>query len=525
MHQAFSVGAILLQDQGKGLQPCAYLSHKLTQAEKKYATHEQELLAIIHALKVWRPYLEGAEFKVNSDHKALEVLATQPKLSRRQASWVEYLQAYDCKVRYVEGSGNHADALSRRPDMAMTSVNHLGAVWDASNDGGQQPLARQLCCAHAGGTMQSVSILETDDSFLALVKQLMSTKREQRTISNRSLRREEGLAFRGRVLYVPRKLRLHITREAHNPSYSGHLGVEKTYTSIGRRFWWPQLRKSVRRFVQNCADCQKSKPRHTKAYGLMQPIPPPSRPWQQITMDLITALPTTGRGHEALLVFVDRLTKTIRCVPTTKKIGAAETARLFKEHIFRHYGLPEVIIADRDPRWNSQFWRAVFQSLGTHTRLSTAYHPLTDGQTERANRTLEEMLRSYVHPFGDNWDDRVGELEFAYNNSEQKSTGNSPFFLLHGFHPRVPIDLYNPHTVEETPAAIDFVEQMLHAHQAAAASLEQASARQKQDYDKKRTRSSFTFGDWVYLSSEHYKFQGRTDKLTHRFLGPFRIVA
>lgn len=112
----YGIGAILMQNQGKGLQPCAHLSHKLSDAERKYATHEQGLLAIIHALKIWRPYLEGAEFTVNSDHTAFQQLATQPKLSRRQASWVEFLQAYDCKVRYVEGQNNQADALSRRPD-------------------------------------------------------------------------------------------------------------------------------------------------------------------------------------------------------------------------------------------------------------------------------------------------------------------------------------------------------------------------------------------------------------------------
>ena len=115
---------------------------------------------------------------------------------------------------------------------------------------------------------------------------------------------------------------------------------------------------------------------------------------------------TTLRKHNAIMVFVDRLTKMMKIVPTKKKIGAQATTQLFKEHIFRHYGLPEVIIADRDPRWNSLFWRNVFQTLGTKTRLSTAYHPQTYRQTERANRTIEDMLRAYVHPFGDDWDCR-----------------------------------------------------------------------------------------------------------------------
>ena len=242
-------------------------------------------------------------------------------------------------------------------------------------------------------------------------------------------------------------------------------------------------------------------------------------------MDLITALPKTTSGHDAVLVFVDRMTKAIKCAPTTKQVGAQGTARLFKETIYRHYGLPEVIIADRDPRWNSLFWRSVFQSLQTRTRLSTAYHPQTDGQTERANRTIEEMLRSYVHPFGDDWDQHLADAEFSYNNSEQRSTGQTPFYLLHGFHARTPLDLYNPTAVEETPAAKQFVKQMLDGHQAAKAAMEQASKRQKEQYDRKRTAVSFKRGDWVLLSARNYRFQGRTDKLSQQFLGPYKIKA
>ena len=527
----FGVGAILLQDQGKGLQPLAYLSHKLTPAERKYATHEQELLAIIQALKVWRPYLEGATFKVNSDHRALEQLATQPKLSRRQASWVEFLQAYDCKVKYVEGHANQADGLSRRPDLVNNAEHYSGVVWDTHRGheqhcqpcGASQPRMDLDGEQHAAAC-NPAAILEEDSTFMDLVRGQVSG--DAYCKRNRFLREEGGLVYLGRLLYIPPKLRQHVLREAHDPSYSGHLGVDKTCASIKRRFWWPHVRRTVRRYIGRCGDCQHNKPRAHKMYGPMQPIPPPQRPWQQITMDLITALPKTTQGHDAILVFVDRLSKMIRCVPTKKKIGAQATAKLFKDHIFRYHGLPEVIIADRDPRWNSLFWRSVFQSLQTRTRLSTAYHPQTDGQTERANRTIEEMLRSYVHPYGDDWDQRLGDAEFAYNNSEQRSTGQTPFYLLHGWHPRTPMDLYNRGDAEdETPAATAFVEQMISGHQAAAAAMEQASQRQKEQFDKRRSRSPFKEGDWVLLSSDHCKFQGRTDKLTKRFLGPYKITA
>lgn len=129
----------------------------------------------------------------------------------------------------------------------------------------------------------------------------------------------------------------------------------------------------------------------------------------------------------------------------------------------------------------------------------------------------------WPHPYGDDWDQRIGDLDFAYNNSEQRSTGQTPFFLLHGFHPRVPVDLYNSEAAEEIPAAREFVEQMIAGHEAAAAAMERSSLRQKEQYDKRRTPSPFQPGDWVLLSAAHYRFQGRTDKLTQRFLGRYLI--
>ena len=206
----------------------------------------------------------------------------------------------------------------------------------------------------------------------------------------------------------------------------------------------------------------------------MHSIEPPEMPWQQVTMDMITGMPKTSRGNNAILVFVDRLSKAMRCVATKKTIGAEQSARLFKDYVFRFYGLPETIIADRDPRWNNAFWNAVFRSLGTKTRSTTAYHPQGDGQTERMNRTLTEMLRSYTHQYGDDWDNQLTAVEFAYNNSVNRSTQQTPFYLLYGRHPRVPMDLYNPAEAEPVPSAAEFVEHILNGHQAAAAAITKA---------------------------------------------------
>ncbi|KAK9800185.1 hypothetical protein WJX73_005436 [Symbiochloris irregularis] len=366
--------------------------------------------------------------------------------------WVEFLQAYDCKVDYVPGERNMADALSRRPDMQeATTESNDQLRSDPAQSGGAPGTARAHGAIQgvkpsqgaSGATSEGdsvinlmhISVLEPDSSFLDLVKQ--ASVADAYPSRDRMLTSRNGLYYLGTRLYVPPSLRRHVVEELHSSAYGGHFGTDKTIDAITRRFFWPHIKRTVRKFVRECLACQRSKPRSGKAFGLLQPIPIPDRPWEQVTLDLVTDLPTTPTGHDAILVVVDRLSKMVHFVPTTKTVTAEGTARLFKDHVFKYHGLPEVIIGDRDVRWSGQFWSAVFRSLGTKIRLSTAYHPQTDGQTERANRTMEEILRSYVHPLADDWEARLGDAEFSYNNSTQASTGRSPFYTAYGFHPRM----------------------------------------------------------------------------------------
>ena len=578
----FGLGAVLLQDKGNGQQPIAYISHKLSPAERNYKTHEQELLGIIHALKTWRYYLEGASFKINSDHKSLQELQSQPKLSRRQARWVEFLQAYDCKVSYVEGERNMADALSRRYDMAQPaagstdpaqpsgvhgtscaqcallgvkpmgrsagSASPAGALGTScarsaelrssgeSHGGSASPAPRAdvpgTSCARgaklgASGERRTVDLMHAstvseDSSWLELVRQ--ATTADAYPQRDRRLTASDGRYYLGERLYVPPTLRKHVVEELHASSYGGHFGVDKTIDAITRRFFWPHIKRLVRRVVRGCKECQTSRPRHQRAYGLLEPIPVPDRPWQQVTLDLVTDLPRSADGFDAILTFVDRLSKMVHLVPTNKTVGAIGTAHLFKDHVFKHHGLPEVIIGDRDQRWSGHFWDAVFKSLGTKIKLSTAYHPQTDGQSERANRTMEEVLRSYVHPLADDWSRKLGDAEFAYNSSQQRSSGRSPFYVAYGYHPRTPADLYNPRHAEDIPAAHDFVQAALDNHAAARAALKQAQERQREQYDRRKARTPFERGSWVLLEAKKYRFQGGDKhKLNKPWIGPYKI--
>jgi hypothetical protein len=211
-------------------------------------------------------------------------------------------------------------------------------------------------------------------------------------------------------------------------------------------------------FIKTCELCQRNKPSNKKPQGLLQPLPIPERKWESISMDFVTHLPKTRRGNDSILVFVDHLTKTIRIEPVTIEITAVDTTHIFIQEIFKHYGMPTSIVSDRDPRFTSNFWKAFFKELGTSLKMSTAFHPQTDGQTERANRTIEGILRNFVGYRTGDWEDKIPLVEFAYNNSTQASTGFSPFHLLYGVDPLTPGSLTAAElSNSNVPAASDLI--------------------------------------------------------------------
>ena len=425
----FAIGATLSQDQGKGLQPIAFVSHKMLPAECNYPVHEQELLAVIRALKEWRHYLHGRKFTVQTDHQSLRFFFTQPHLSHRQIRWSEFLQEFDFEIAYKPGRLNAAaDALSRRADFLPNSAS--------------PSLLHNM--------VASASFVESD--FAAKVKLAYESDPSCQTILSDSSSRQplysvqNGLIFSGNQLLIPDDdgIKTALLKEAHDSPIAGHVGITKTVDLLSRSFFWPRLQTDVRDYVLSCRSCQENKARNQNLPGLLQPIPTPPRRWQQISMDLITQLPRSSNGFDAIFVVVDKFSKMIHCIPTTTTVTAVQLARIFFREIVRHHGFPSSIISDRDPRFTSSFWTQLWKQIGTTLALSTAYHPETDGQTERANRTIEEMLRAYVGKRQIDRDEHLTAIEIAYNNSKQASTGFSPFFLNFGQHPILPLTSFDP---------------------------------------------------------------------------------
>ena len=245
--------------------------------------------------------------------------------------------------------------------------------------------------------------------------------------SNRVIR------FRGR-LWVPNNdaLRRDILEEAHCSRFSIHPGVTKMYQDLKRTYWWIGMKRDVVDFVSKCQTCQLIKAQHQLPGGLLQPLEIPTWKWECVTCDFITKLPRTQKRHDSIWVVVDRLTKAAHFIPTKSTRIAEYLVELYINNIVRLHGIPKEIVSDRDPLFTSHFWEAFQKVMGTQIKLSTAYHPQTDGQSERTNQTLEDLLRACILDWGENWEKHLAFAEFTYNNSYQASIGMAPFEALYG---------------------------------------------------------------------------------------------
>ena len=446
----FGIGAVLLQE-GR---PVAFESRGMSPAECNYHIGEQELLAVVHAMRTWRCYLEGVRSTVVTDHNPITYLQTQPVLSRRQARWSEYLQMYDFKWLYRPGRCNVADPLSRLPVQGACESAVLSALGvmtrgqsraqggsaQGSDQGSEQPRqdaqsdsdmsdadVGQPSAGNADEEMPSYdSEPEQSESPVAgdgsgFKERVCAAYRGDPNFVNgeftKQLVLKDGLWFKDQALVLPKvgNLRQECMRELHDTPLSGHLGVTKTQKAVMRLFWWPSVRQEVKQYVLTCHSCQRSKSTNQKCAGFLVPLDIPLRRWSSISVDLITQLPETVNGNTCIVVFVDRLSKMVHFAPDPTNTGAYECAKLFRHNVVRLHGLPRDIVSDQDARWKGKFWTELCKLCNIQMKMSTPYHPQTDGQTERANRTLEEMLRHFVNPTRNDWDEHLDAAEFACN--------------------------------------------------------------------------------------------------------------
>jgi hypothetical protein len=173
-----------------------------------------------------------------------------------------------------------------------------------------------------------------------------------------------------------------------------HPGTTKMYLDLKTRYWWRGMKKEIAQYVARCDICQRTKAEHQKPAGLLQPLPIPEWKWEEIGMDSVTGLPQTQKGNDSIWVIIDRLTKVAHFIPVKTTFGGATLARIYLKEIVRLHGIPRKIVSDRGTQFPSKFWTSLQKAMGTKLDFSTAYHPQTDGQTERVNKVLEDLLRA-----------------------------------------------------------------------------------------------------------------------------------
>lgn len=250
-------------------------------------------------------------------------------------------------------------------------------------------------------------------------------------------------------------------------------------------------------------------------------MPIPDGPWKDISTDFTTDLPISN-GYDSILVVVDRFSKEGRFIPCNKDITAVETATLFKDHVWKLHGLPTMIVSDRGPQFAAKVMQELCKLLGIKSKLSTAFHPQTDGQTERLNRDLQQYLRLFVAEKQNDWSSWLSLAEFSYNNKRQESLGKTPFEVTRSYMPRMGVE---PLT-SKVPAAQEIANKIKETLDQARRNLEHAQEAMKRQADKSRSDApEYKMEDLVWLSTTNLKLTRASKKLSEKWLGPYKVIS
>jgi hypothetical protein len=370
------IGAVLTQEG----HPLAFVSRALGVKNQGLSTYEKEYLAIILAVDQWRPYLQHAEFIIYTDQRSLSHLTEQQLHTPWQQRVFTKLLGLQYKIVYKKGVENGAaDALSPRPPAGLE-------VFSASTAAPQW-------------LSEVIQSYNKDPKATKLLTELSVQVSPQGPYSlQQGLIRYKGRVWVGDNVLIQRQ----IMSALHDSPLGGHSGFPVTYRRIKQIFAWPRLKQSVRDFMAACSVCQQAKPDRAKYPSLLQPLPIPDQACQVVSLDFIEGLPCSGPAN-CILVVVDTFSKYAHFIGLLHPFSALKVAQAFMTHVYKLHGLPQSLVSDRDHIFTSHLWQELFRLSGTKLQMSTAYHPQSDGQTERVNQCLETFLRSFTHSCPTKW--------------------------------------------------------------------------------------------------------------------------
>lgn len=533
-----AIGAVLSQVGQDGQEHViAYGSRILTKSERQYCVTRRELLAVIVFTKHFRPYLLGRRFVLRTDHGSLQWLCNFKDPEGQVARWLEAIQELDFKIVHRKGQAHtNADALSRIPcrqcgrlpdDLTVLPDTSVGAT------------------TITGSASLNIQQQQRDDPILGpLIKAKLNNtpppQGQQGTEAKRLLQLWDQLHLKQGILYcrfpttngsychdrmvVPAVSRSHILQELHEGKVSGHLGTAKTLGKLKERFYWPGHYNDTREWCLNCAVCATRKTPAPKPRAALVPVSV-GFPLDLVAVDILGPLPESKSGNLYILVVGDYFTKWIEAYPIPNQEATTVGMKLVDE-FFCRFSLPKQLHSDQGSQFESAIIATVCQLLQIDKTRTTPYHPQSDGLIERFNRTLLQMLTNCVdkHPF--EWEEYVKKVCMAYNTSTQATTGYSPFFLMFGRKPRLPIDvMYGiPNDTSTLPT---FVRKLKHtlteAFDAARSNVSVQQERQQDVYNQRVHGSPHQPGTLVWLFNPVVP-RGMAKKFYKPWCGPFKVI-
>lgn len=546
----FAMGGVLLQDWDNKRRVVAYYSKKLDPAEINYPIHDKEMLAVVCSIKHWDAELRGiGHFVILTDHRNLEYFMTKQKLSERQVRWAEFLGNYNFSLQFIKGSENGlADGISRREQDGLNETDLESRVaqvlpqesvrkWEFETALlAMEPEERETVFDDEDLQDLWSKTRQEDLTYQSVADSL---KRGDRSFDNKlglkvqlsECSLKNGLVYFRDRLWVPgssattdtpdlrndpkNELRTRLIQQVHDSPVQGHPGREGTTAALARQYFWPLLVHHVRRFLRNCDVCGRTKAWRERKMGLLKPLPIPDRFWRELQMDFITDLPKS-QGCSNILVIKDRLSKEV-CLEAMASMNAESCADRFLQCFVKYHGWPRAITSDRGSNWTGKFWRHLCLRLGIQQRLSTAYHPQTDGGAERANQDIYAHLRVYVNHKQDDWAKWLPVAQLALNIRPSSSIGMSPFRATHGFDAELPVPRSDPSALSASSPegrAETFVKMLTTTSQWCQASL--AHANQVAEHSANRHRGvaqEFRVGDLVWLNLKNMNTSRSKKKL------------
>ena len=504
------------------LHPTAYYSRSMTSAECNYGIGDKELLAIVECLKEYYPLVASLTKPVSvlTDHSNLLTLSSKKVLNRRQARWCMELSEVNFQITYRPGKDNsRADALTRTQDPEDLPNGTLDTSQPILH-----PSKIQLNILSTPIQSQIKSCLDSDPLAKSIISALQAKSQKHPSVDLSVWKMSEQLLLINDLVYVPANpsIRLQLLQSSHEHPAAGHPGQAATFEILTRNYWWPKMRHDISQFIRNCQVCQRIKPARHAPYGYLKPLSVPQRRWDSLSMDFIVGLPKS-KSFDAIWVVVDRLTKMAHFVPCNSTVDAPKLASLFKSHIFKHHGLPSNIVSDRGSVFTAAFTKELCSLLQITQSMSTAFHPQTDGQTERINSILEQYLRGYCNYQQNNWAELLDLAEFSYNNTLSSTLNCTPFFANYGFHPRY--EIIPTQTPPQASILQDYTEKLSNLDLYLKAEMKLAQETMAEfSNSHKSSPPVFHPGDKVWLTKKFIKTTRPSNKLDFKKIGPFPVV-